>query len=42
MLKQECKNCKRRFKILVDDLCYFCFIKIYGKPPNSGPYKIEK
>ena len=42
-MKETCKDCGRNFKTLTDaNLCYYCFVNKYGKPPNTGIYKIEK
>lgn len=24
MIKQQCKKCKKNYKMLVDDVCFFC------------------
>ena len=31
----ECKNCRRRFKILTKEgICYYCFTSKYGRSPT--------
>lgn len=42
MTTQLCPNCKKRFKILEKELCYYCYIEKYKQPPSTGLYKIEK
>jgi len=34
-MKQQCKNCKKNYKILcTDGNCYFCFTKKHGRSPT--------
>lgn len=42
MKTQECNKCKKRYKVLTDGLCYFCYLKKYGKVPTTGCYEQGK
>ena len=36
MSTQECKNCKRRYKLLTEEeLCYYCHTNKYGEAPTK-------
>ena len=36
---QECKDCKKRFRILTsEDNCYYCFTKEHGVSPSPKQY----
>lgn len=38
---EECKNqgCKRRAKIMTSaGICYYCFVKEFGRAPNKKEY----
>ena len=39
---QQCKQCKKYYKVLEKELCYYCYQKEFGVVPTSGLYKIEK
>jgi hypothetical protein len=42
MKTSQCENCKKRYKVLENSLCYFCFQNKYGDVPKTGCYKMGK
>jgi len=42
MKTSQCENCKKRYKVLENSLCYFCYHLIYKNVPTTGCYRIEK
>ena len=39
-MKNKCKNCGKNYKVLTEeDLCYYCHVDKYGRPPKGGCYE---
>lgn len=33
----QCKKCRKNYKVLtLDNMCYYCHVKVHGNPPTKG------
>ena len=41
-MRDKCRKCGRGFKVLTNQLCYFCHINKFKEPPTTGAYEQGK